>query len=208
MQALKRAADRGAKVRIYLDGTQFAEREPTRVFQELAQTPGVEIRVKREISAFMHLKSHEIDGQLLRTGAANFSASGLKRQDNDLIVLKDGQAAAKFKHVFEARFASGKNFWKFLLPIERVDMLILVRNETIAAFDARVQIVKQFSALGGFQPKRKLRDLDGLWVKIDAVQIMGENFAVHLARVNLISEGHEAFGDTLIFGGKIIKGRN
>ena len=56
----------------------------------------------------MHLKSYEIDGQLLRTGAANFSASGLKRQDNDLIVLNDAQAAEKFKHVFEARFASGE----------------------------------------------------------------------------------------------------
>ena len=32
----------------------------------------------------MHLKSHQIDGLLLRTGATNFSASGLKRQDNDL----------------------------------------------------------------------------------------------------------------------------
>jgi phosphatidylserine/phosphatidylglycerophosphate/cardiolipin synthase-like enzyme len=91
MQALKRAADRGAKVRIYLDGTQFAEREPTRVFQELAQTPGVEIRVKRENSAFMHLKSHEIDGQLLRTGAANFSASGLKRQDMTSSCLRTGK---------------------------------------------------------------------------------------------------------------------
>jgi phosphatidylserine/phosphatidylglycerophosphate/cardiolipin synthase-like enzyme len=56
----------------------------------------------------MHLKSYEIDGQLLRTGAANFSASGLKRQDNDLIVIRDVQAAAKFKHVFEGRFASGE----------------------------------------------------------------------------------------------------
>jgi hypothetical protein len=46
------------------------------------------------------------------TGAANFSASGLKRQDNDLIVIviKDAQAAAKFKHAFEERFASGKDF--------------------------------------------------------------------------------------------------
>jgi hypothetical protein len=34
----------------------------------------------------MHLKSYQIDGKLLRTGAANFSASGLKRQDNDLVV--------------------------------------------------------------------------------------------------------------------------
>jgi phosphatidylserine/phosphatidylglycerophosphate/cardiolipin synthase-like enzyme len=32
MQALTRAADRGVKVRIYLDGTQLAEREPTKVF--------------------------------------------------------------------------------------------------------------------------------------------------------------------------------
>jgi phosphatidylserine/phosphatidylglycerophosphate/cardiolipin synthase-like enzyme len=71
MQARKRAADRGVEVRIYLDG-------------KLAQTRGVEIRLKRENSALMHLKSYEVDGQLLRTGAANFSASGLKRQENDL----------------------------------------------------------------------------------------------------------------------------
>jgi phosphatidylserine/phosphatidylglycerophosphate/cardiolipin synthase-like enzyme len=94
MQALTRATDRGVKGRIYLDGTQFTEREPTRVFQDLAQTPGVEIRVKRENSALMHLKCYEIDGHLLRTGSANFSASGEKRQDNDLIVIKDPQAAA------------------------------------------------------------------------------------------------------------------
>ena len=54
----------------------------------------------------MHLKSYQIDGHLLRTGAANFSASGLKRQDNDLIVIKDMQAAAKFKHVFEASYGA------------------------------------------------------------------------------------------------------
>src|ERR1700747_396010 len=32
MQALKRAAERGAKVRIYLDASQLAEREPAKVF--------------------------------------------------------------------------------------------------------------------------------------------------------------------------------
>jgi phosphatidylserine/phosphatidylglycerophosphate/cardiolipin synthase-like enzyme len=37
MQALTRAAERSIKVRIYLDGTQFAEREPTKVFEELVQ---------------------------------------------------------------------------------------------------------------------------------------------------------------------------
>src|ERR1700730_6508881 len=55
MQALTRAADRGVKVRIYLDGTQFAEREPAKVFRDLAETPGVEIRIKHKSSAPMHL---------------------------------------------------------------------------------------------------------------------------------------------------------
>jgi phosphatidylserine/phosphatidylglycerophosphate/cardiolipin synthase-like enzyme len=37
MQALTRAADRGVHIRIYLDGTQFAEREPVKVFNDLAE---------------------------------------------------------------------------------------------------------------------------------------------------------------------------
>ena len=54
----------------------------------------------------MRLKGYLIDGKLLRTGAANFSASGLKRQDNDLIVIESAQTAGAFKRVFDARFAS------------------------------------------------------------------------------------------------------
>jgi len=83
MLALTRAADRGVKVRIYLDRTRLAEREPARVFQDLAQTPGVEIRTKRSHGAPMHLKCYQIDGRLLRTGAANFSASGEKQSSRD-----------------------------------------------------------------------------------------------------------------------------
>jgi phosphatidylserine/phosphatidylglycerophosphate/cardiolipin synthase-like enzyme len=108
MQALTRAADRGVAIRIYLDGTQLAEREPAKVFNDLAETPGVEIRIKHKASDPMHLKSYQIDGKLLRTGAANFSASGLKRQDNDLIVIESAGAAAAYKQTFEARFASGE----------------------------------------------------------------------------------------------------
>jgi phosphatidylserine/phosphatidylglycerophosphate/cardiolipin synthase-like enzyme len=39
LQALTRAADRGVKVRIYLDGAQLAEREPAKAFLDLAETP-------------------------------------------------------------------------------------------------------------------------------------------------------------------------
>jgi phosphatidylserine/phosphatidylglycerophosphate/cardiolipin synthase-like enzyme len=107
-QALTRAADRGVQIRIYLGGTRLAEREPAKVFLDLAETPGVEIRIKRKNSDPMHLKSYQIDGKLLRTGAANFSASGLERQDNDLIVIESVEAAASFKRNFDARFATGE----------------------------------------------------------------------------------------------------
>jgi hypothetical protein len=45
---------------------------------------------------------------MLRTGAANFLASGEKRQDNDLIVIESAEAVAAFKRNFEARFATGQ----------------------------------------------------------------------------------------------------
>ena len=41
-------------------------------------------------------KAYEIDGEVLRTGSANFSTSGENAQDNDLIVIRDPGAAAKF----------------------------------------------------------------------------------------------------------------
>jgi hypothetical protein len=66
IQALKRAADRGVKVRICLDGTQLAEREPTKVFWNLAATPG------GRADAPQDLKSYQIDGRILRTEPRTF----------------------------------------------------------------------------------------------------------------------------------------
>ena len=47
-----------------------------------------------EPAAPMHLKGYQIEGGLLRTGAANFSASGLKWQDNDHVGVESAEAAA------------------------------------------------------------------------------------------------------------------
>jgi phosphatidylserine/phosphatidylglycerophosphate/cardiolipin synthase-like enzyme len=44
---------------------------------------GVVVRIKGSRD-LMHFKSYVIDGTLLRTGAANWSPTGLKRQDNDV----------------------------------------------------------------------------------------------------------------------------
>jgi hypothetical protein len=54
----------------------FAKREPGKVFRDLAETPGVEIRVKHETSAPMLLRSYQIDGRLLRTAPRTFPHPG------------------------------------------------------------------------------------------------------------------------------------
>ena len=60
---------------------------------------GVEVRVKgaRDL---MHLKSYAVDGHLLRTGSANWSPTGLKRQDNDVVY----EASPEAVEAFERRF--------------------------------------------------------------------------------------------------------
>jgi len=57
----------------------------------------------------MHLKGYQIDGTLLRTGAANFSVSGLKDQDNDLIVIQCDETVAAFKNNYDSLFERGIN---------------------------------------------------------------------------------------------------
>jgi phosphatidylserine/phosphatidylglycerophosphate/cardiolipin synthase-like enzyme len=108
MRALIRAAQRGVKVRIYMDGGRIGERQPTPIFRELLATPEIDVRFKHAGSPLMHLKSYQIDGRWLRTGAANFSASGLKRQDNDLLIIESQAAVEAFERRFDAIFAGGE----------------------------------------------------------------------------------------------------
>jgi phosphatidylserine/phosphatidylglycerophosphate/cardiolipin synthase-like enzyme len=105
MLALDRAARRGVAVRLYLDRCRSFNRAPSPPFRALQENPNVAIRVKRPGAPLMHLKSYQIDGRSLRTGAANFSASGLKRQDNDLIVIESKAAVARFRRRFETIYA-------------------------------------------------------------------------------------------------------
>ena len=83
-------------MRIYLDGTQLAEREPAKVFNDLAETPGVEITIKRKSSDLMHLKSYQIDGRLLRTAAEDGTLDGLKLMRwIEQVQARPAQAAAR-----------------------------------------------------------------------------------------------------------------
>lgn len=108
MQALSRAARRGVKVRIYMDSLRQGGFEPSAPFRALLSDSLIGLRVKRAGAPLMHLKSYQIDRRLLRTGSANFSASGLKRQDNDLVVIESHAAAAAFMRRFETIYAKGQ----------------------------------------------------------------------------------------------------
>jgi phosphatidylserine/phosphatidylglycerophosphate/cardiolipin synthase-like enzyme len=101
INALADAGARGVKVRIFRDAN---ERNPSEQVLEalsaLRTTPNIEEREKAS-SVLMHLKSYCIDHTILREGAANFSPSGLKRQDNDLSFVKGPGACDIFEQNFE-----------------------------------------------------------------------------------------------------------
>lgn len=108
IEALAEAAARGVKVRLYRQ-TPDQDRDPgapvRAALRVLDAMPGVEERFKPGDDAYMHLKSYCVDGATLRASAANFSASGLKRQDNDLIVIRGPKACAGFAGHFERIWA-------------------------------------------------------------------------------------------------------
>jgi phosphatidylserine/phosphatidylglycerophosphate/cardiolipin synthase-like enzyme len=102
IDALIDAHRRGVAVRIVLDPSQGSD------LDRLREVSGG-IRINPP-GPFMHLKSYSVDGLLLRSGSANLTASGLKQQDNDVIVIRDRAAV----RAFEARF---QQIWSAAKPI-------------------------------------------------------------------------------------------
>lgn len=102
--ALAAAATRGVKVRVYRDREQYEQEMSLARGRETCSTElseaGALVKVKgsREL---MHLKAYVVDGSLLRTGSANLSLSGEKRQDNDAVFISVGAAVKHFESNFE-----------------------------------------------------------------------------------------------------------
>ena len=134
-QALIAAAQRGVHVRIYRDATQAAgetahaeksaanpkrraNRDPeddvpndadsADILRRLCSTPNITVRIKHS-HTLMHLKAYAVDGAFLRTGSANFSPTGEKRQDNDLILFHNAAAAAHFRQDFDRLWSRPDN---------------------------------------------------------------------------------------------------
>jgi phosphatidylserine/phosphatidylglycerophosphate/cardiolipin synthase-like enzyme len=100
--ALREASARGVKVRIWRDANMAQKVADYDVEAQLGgRVQGVEIRSNSPGGELIHLKGYCIDGQLLRTGSANFSRSGETRQDNDLVALRGSSVCAGF----DAKFA-------------------------------------------------------------------------------------------------------
>jgi phosphatidylserine/phosphatidylglycerophosphate/cardiolipin synthase-like enzyme len=104
--ALGRAAMRGVKVRVYLDGEETGRSGP---IDDIAHAPNFDMRRKARNHDLMHLKSFQVDGRRLRTGSANFSVSGEVYQDNDLIVIESAEAAGRFRETFERPWSRPDN---------------------------------------------------------------------------------------------------
>jgi hypothetical protein len=106
IDALVDAHRRGVVVRVVLDPS---ERHALDRLTEVSAG----IRMKPP-GPYMHLKSYSIDGVLLRSGSANLTASGLKQQDNDIIVIREPAAA----RAFDARF---EQIWSAAKPVAAVN---------------------------------------------------------------------------------------
>ncbi len=100
IDALIDAHRRGVAVRIVLDPSQQHALDRLREIR-------ADIRMKAP-GPYMHLKSYSVDGRMLRSGSANLSASGLKQQENDILILREPSAARVFEARFEQIWAEAK----------------------------------------------------------------------------------------------------
>ena len=116
-EAVIEAAHRGVQVRIYRDRSQFEEEQRNadlhheRSLSDMFhRQPNIEIRIKNSNERnLMHLKAYLVDGKLLRDGSANWSPSGLKRQDNNSHFTTDPGQVHAFQQVFEEMWARRNN---------------------------------------------------------------------------------------------------
>ena len=106
-EELVKLSRRGVQIRLYRDRQQYEEeqhnsgqRNRGTTTEMLRGEHNIQIRVKGS-HELMHLKAYVIDGSLLRDGSANWSPSGLKRQDNNVHFTSDPAQVEAFRRIFE-----------------------------------------------------------------------------------------------------------
>ncbi len=99
-------ARHGVVIRIYRDRQQFDDEQRGAGRRSSESTTdmfrgerNIHVRVKHS-HELMHLKAYLVDGALLRDGSANWSPTGLKRQDNNAHFTTDPAQVRTFQSVF------------------------------------------------------------------------------------------------------------
>ena len=100
----------GVRVRVYRDWSEYQqEMQRGQSVTPALLAAGVHVKVKagRDL---MHLKTYAIDGELLRTGSANWSPTGLKRQDNDIRYEANPELVRQFETHFAELWERASNY--------------------------------------------------------------------------------------------------
>ncbi len=112
---LETLAKHRVQIRLYRDQEQYREekqraqeRGETCVTDELAAMENVQVKIKSG-EDLMHEKDFAVDGDLLRSGSANWSIGGLRRQDNVAIYTQAPTDVARFKKKFDEMWARSDN---------------------------------------------------------------------------------------------------
>lgn len=106
-QAILGAADRGVKIKIYLDhGQAYKSPKWPRKFIESNK---IEINYRRARSEKMHMKYLVADGNDVCVGSANFSAAALVKYNEEVLLhLRGRRAASFFEEDFSYRWKTSK----------------------------------------------------------------------------------------------------
>jgi phosphatidylserine/phosphatidylglycerophosphate/cardiolipin synthase-like enzyme len=109
IEALRQAAARGVKVRIWRDpGMALRVGEADVQEQLTGRLQGIEIRPNPPgDDELTFLKGYCVDHRLLRTGSANLSQSGEKREDSDLVTLRGASVCLGFDAKFDRTWTRG-----------------------------------------------------------------------------------------------------
>ena len=112
---LKTLAKHRIQIRLYRDQEQYREekqraneRGESCVTDELARLDNIQVKIKTG-EDLMHEKDFVVDGALLRTGSANWSIGGLRRQDNVAIYTQAPTEVVRFEKKFEEMWSRSDN---------------------------------------------------------------------------------------------------
>ena len=112
---LKTLAKHRVQIRLYRDQEQYREEKQRAqergeicVTDELAEIENIQVKIKTG-EDLMHETDFGVDGYLLRSGSANWSIGGLRRQDNVAIYTQAPTDVARFEKKFEEMWSRSDN---------------------------------------------------------------------------------------------------